>query len=84
MMVGGQLYPLASGDLEAMEDSLLQRRHEGPSRSPAEEEAISLADMPGVLGAKAMAALEAVQDALGLDYGGIDFGLNQQWRDSAL
>jgi hypothetical protein len=42
------------------------------------EEANFLADMPGVLGPKAMAALEALSAAMGLDYGGIDFGLNQQ------
>ncbi len=34
--------------------------------------------MTGVLGAKAMAALERILVELGLDYGGIDFGLNQQ------
>jgi CheY-like chemotaxis protein len=41
------------------------------------EEAKFLADMPGVLGARAMAALERLSAAIGLDYGGIDFGLNQ-------
>jgi hypothetical protein len=39
------------------------------------EEARFLADMPGFLGAPAMAALAAIADRLGLDYGGIDFGL---------
>jgi hypothetical protein len=39
------------------------------------EEARFLADMPDFLGAPAMAALEAIADRLGLDYGGIDFGL---------
>ena len=34
--------------------------------------------MVGVLGDKAMVALERVQAALGLDYGGIDFGLSLQ------
>jgi glutamate/tyrosine decarboxylase-like PLP-dependent enzyme/Flp pilus assembly protein TadD len=42
------------------------------------EEASFLADMVGVLGDKAMVALERVQAALGLDYGGIDFGLSLQ------
>ena len=32
--------------------------------------------MPAVLGEKAMRALEGIKDALGLDYAGIDFGLN--------
>jgi glutathione synthase/RimK-type ligase-like ATP-grasp enzyme len=31
--------------------------------------------MPSVLGSKAMAALEAMQAALGLGYAGVDFGL---------
>ncbi len=39
------------------------------------EEAAFLADMPGVLGAAAMAALGRIRDALRLDYGGIDFGI---------
>jgi hypothetical protein len=42
------------------------------------EEAQFLAEMQSVLGDKAISALERVQAALGLDYGGIDFGLNQQ------
>jgi len=40
-----------------------------------QEEARFLADMRAALGDKAMAALEQIRDALGLDYGGIDFGL---------
>ena len=43
-----------------------------------EEEAIFLGDMPGFLGEKAMAGLHAIRDTLGLDYGGIDFGLSPQ------
>jgi hypothetical protein len=42
------------------------------------EDANSLADMPGMLGAKAMADLERIRIALNLDYGGIDFGLSEQ------
>jgi len=41
-----------------------------------EEEERFLTDMAGVLGEKAMQGLRAVQAALGLDYGGIDFGLS--------
>jgi glutathione synthase/RimK-type ligase-like ATP-grasp enzyme len=40
------------------------------------EERSFLEDMPAVLGAKAMTALSAIRDALGLDYAGIDFALN--------
>jgi hypothetical protein len=40
------------------------------------EEMRFLQDMPGVIGARGMAALAGIRDALGLDYAGIDFGLN--------
>jgi hypothetical protein len=42
------------------------------------EEAKFLQDMPQVLGAKAMRALQDIQAALGLDYAGIDFGLSAE------
>ncbi|OYV38543.1 MAG: hypothetical protein B7Z80_09745 [Rhodospirillales bacterium 20-64-7] len=40
------------------------------------EEAAFLRDMPGVLGAPALAALARLQAALGLDYAGADFALD--------
>ncbi|MGH9445940.1 MAG: ATP-grasp domain-containing protein, partial [Terriglobia bacterium] len=40
------------------------------------EDAAFLENMAGVLGPLAMNALERIQALLGLDYGGIDFGLN--------
>jgi hypothetical protein len=40
------------------------------------EKARFLENRPSVLGPRAMAALELVRDALGLDYAGIDFGLS--------
>ena len=45
-----------------------------------EEERRFLADMPGTLGPRAMAALTAVGDILGLDSAGIDFGLPRTAR----
>ena len=42
------------------------------------EDAAFLEDMPAVLGPRAMVALEQIQETLGLDYGGIDFGLNER------
>ncbi len=48
----------------------------GNAEHQAEEEAF-LSDMPRVLGPTAMRALEHVRDALGLDYGGIDFALSR-------
>jgi glutathione synthase/RimK-type ligase-like ATP-grasp enzyme len=41
------------------------------------EEAAFLADMTATLGERAVAALKRISDALGLDYGGIDFGLSR-------
>jgi hypothetical protein len=40
------------------------------------EEAAFLADMRGTLGGRVMAVLERIRDTLGLDYGGVDFGVN--------
>ncbi len=42
------------------------------------EEAAFLADMPGRIGVIAMRALEQIRDRLGLDYAGVDFGLNNR------
>jgi aromatic-L-amino-acid decarboxylase len=77
MMVGGRLYPLhlaisPNWKIHYFSADMADR----PDHRA--EEAAFLAAMPAVLGGKAMAALEAVQAALGLDYGGIDFGLNRQ------
>jgi aromatic-L-amino-acid decarboxylase len=76
MMVGGKLYPLhlaisPNWKIHYFSADMADR----PDHRA--EEAEFLANMPGVLGSKAMAALEEVQSALGLDYGGIDFGLNR-------
>jgi hypothetical protein len=40
------------------------------------EDAEFLANMPAVLGPRALAALPEIQSRLGLDYAGIDFGLS--------
>jgi glutamate/tyrosine decarboxylase-like PLP-dependent enzyme len=76
MIVDGQLYPL---HLAISEDWKIHY-FSADMRDRAEhrrEEANFLADMANVLGAKAMAALEALAGVLDLDYGGIDFGLNE-------
>jgi len=76
MMIAGRIYPLHlaisrqwkvhyfTSDMADQPDHRLQ-------------EAGFLGDMPAALGDKAIAALERIRDALGLDYGGIDFGLGQ-------
>ncbi len=79
MAIGGRLYPLhwaASADWKVhyftagMADSVAHRA----------EEAAFLADMPGFLGGRVMAALAAIADRLGLDYGGIDFATDADGR----
>ena len=76
MIIDGQIFPMhlaISNDWKVhyfTADMLDQSAH------CAAEEAF-LKDMPGVLGAKAMAALGEIAARLGLDYGGVDFGLGQ-------
>ncbi|MDE2335703.1 MAG: hypothetical protein KGL10_00155 [Alphaproteobacteria bacterium] len=70
MTVGGKLYPLhmaASADWKVHYFTALQYR---------DEERAFLENMAAAIGAGGVAALERVADALGLDYGGIDFGLD--------
>jgi hypothetical protein len=74
MMIGGVLYPLhmaASRDWKIHYFSSEMANREDLRR----EEAAFLDDMPAALGQTAMAALQAIQEALALDYAGIDFGL---------
>ena len=76
MMVGGKLYPLHL----AISKQWKIHYFSADMRDHAEhraEEAKFLADMARVLGARAMTALERLSAAIALDYGGIDFGLNQ-------
>jgi glutathione synthase/RimK-type ligase-like ATP-grasp enzyme len=74
MMIGGRIYPLhlaISGKWKVhyfTSDMAEQPDHR-------REEAAFLSDMPAALGHKAIAALERIQTALGLDYAGIDFGI---------
>jgi glutamate/tyrosine decarboxylase-like PLP-dependent enzyme len=79
MMVGGKLYPLHL----AISKQWKIHYFSAGMRDHAEhraEEARFLADMAGVLGAHTMAALERLSAAIGLDYGGIDFGLNREGK----
>ena len=75
MMIGGKIYPLHLAISRNWKvhyftsDMADQPDHRA-------EEAAFLSDMPAVLGDKAMTALDEIRDALGLDYGGVDFGLS--------
>ena len=76
MMINGELYPLHCA---VSHDWKIHYFSAEMADSPEHraEDAAFLADMPTVLGAKAMQALQSIQAALGLDYGGIDFGISQ-------
>ena len=76
MMVGGRLYPLHLAISKQWKIHYFSADMQDHTEH-REEEAKFLGDMPGVLGAKAMAALERLLAAMRLDYGGIDFALNQ-------
>ena len=77
MMIGGKIYPL---HLAISRDWKVHYFTSDMADKPDHrlEEAAFLADMPAVLGDKAYRALEGIRVALGLDYAGIDFGLNAQ------
>ena len=76
MMIDGKLYPyhLAISDHWKVHyftaDMTAHKAHQV-------EEAAFLNDMPNVLGEKGMKALEAIGTTLGLDFCGIDFGLDE-------
>jgi glutathione synthase/RimK-type ligase-like ATP-grasp enzyme len=75
MMIDGQLYPL---HLAISRHWKVHYFTAAMADQPAHqaEEAAFLSNMPQVLGDTAMAALHAIQATLGLDFGGIDFGLD--------
>ena len=74
MMIAGQIYPLHLAISRNWKVHYFTSDMADKPDHRAEELAF-LADMPAVLGDKAMAALAGIRDALGLDYAGIDFGL---------
>jgi len=74
MFIDGVLYPL---HLAVSSDWKVHYFSADMARNAAfrEEELRFLQDMPGVLGPRAMRALERVRTALGVEYGGIDFAV---------
>lgn len=75
MMIGGRLYPLHLAISPNWKIHYVTADM-GENIAHRAEEAKFLEDMPRVLGSRAMAALAEIQNMLGLDYAGIDFGLN--------
>ena len=75
MMIDGQLYPLHLAISSHWKVHYFTAEMAGHPEHRAED-AEFLENMPGVLGPRAMQALTRIQEALGLEYAGIDFGLN--------
>ena len=75
MMIGGWLYPLHLAISTHWKIHYVTADMAENAGHRAEEGKF-LENMPGVLGARAMAALAEIQNVLGLDYAGVDFGLN--------
>jgi hypothetical protein len=75
MMIGGWLYPLHLAISPHWKIHYVTADMAENAGHRAEEGKF-LEDMPGVLGSRAMAALAEIQNMLGLDYAGVDFGLN--------
>jgi aromatic-L-amino-acid/L-tryptophan decarboxylase len=75
MMIDGKLYPLHVAISSHWKIHYFTAEMADSSEHRAEDAAF-LENMPGVLGARAMAALGEIQSRLGLDYAGIDFGLS--------
>jgi hypothetical protein len=75
MMIDGWLYPLHLAISSSWKIHYITADMAENAAHRAEE-AKFLEDMPGALGSSAMAALAEIQNMLGLDYAGIDFGLN--------
>ncbi len=75
MMIDGQLYPLHLAIASHWKVHYFTAEMASHPEHRAED-AEFLENMPGVLGPRAMAALTRIQAALGLEYAGMDFGLN--------
>jgi glutamate/tyrosine decarboxylase-like PLP-dependent enzyme len=82
MMIDGRLYPLHLAISSHWKIHYFTAEMADNSGHRAED-AEFLENMPAVLGPRAMAALAEIQSTLGLDYAGIDFGLNES-RDILL
>jgi glutathione synthase/RimK-type ligase-like ATP-grasp enzyme len=79
LFIDGKLYPLHLAISSAWKVHYFTSDMAKNADHRREEERF-LTDMPGVLGARAVKGLEALRDALGLDYGGVDFALAADGR----
>jgi glutathione synthase/RimK-type ligase-like ATP-grasp enzyme len=76
MMIDGQLYPLHAAISHHWKIHYFSAEMAESAEHRAEDREF-LENMTGVIGDRAVGALQAIQTELGLDYGGIDFGLNE-------
>lgn len=79
MSLGGRLHPLHLAVSNQWKVHYFTAAMADDAAFRAEEEGF-LSDMTAVLGRKAVAALERVAEALGLDYAGMDFALDAAGR----
>ena len=77
MLVGGRIYPLHAAISSHWKIHHVTAEMADNPEHREEEEAF-LRNMPAVLGKRAMQALKGIRDALGLDYAGVDFSLNDR------
>jgi glutathione synthase/RimK-type ligase-like ATP-grasp enzyme len=79
MLVGGRLYPAHAAVSRNWKVHYFSADMADHPEHRAEDEAF-LRDLPAVIGDRALRAVEGVRDALGLDYAGLDFGLDREGR----
>jgi glutathione synthase/RimK-type ligase-like ATP-grasp enzyme len=77
MTIDGKLYPLHAAVSHHWKIHYFSAEMAESHEHRAEDREF-LQNMEGVLGSRAVNALQAIQKKLGLDYGGVDFGLNEQ------
>ncbi len=79
VIVAGKLYPLHAAVAEQWKVHYFTADMT-ENAAHRDEDAAFLANFGKAIGARAVSALERVRDVLGLDYGGIDFGIDRQGR----
>jgi len=79
VIVDGKLYPLHAAVSEQWKVHYFTADM-AENAAHRDEDAAFLADFAKAIGARAVTALEGVRDVLGLDYGGIDFGIDIEGR----
>ena len=77
MMIDGRLYPLHLAISQNWKVHYFRADMAHSAENRGKDEAF-LADMAGFVGERGVAALERIEAALGLDYGGVDFAVNSR------